>query len=168
MKQHPKHQARVVALQGLYLFDVQRQPADDAALAELVEPWLAEANVAPEIAAYTRELCREAWSRHEGYDQVIRSTADHWDVGRMAIVDRNILRMALYELIERPDVPARVVIDEAIELGREFGAAETPHFINGVLDAIWKHDPACELARTARDARGTGTSRKGEEKHGTV
>jgi len=58
----------------------------------------------------------------------------------------------LYELIERPDVPARVVIDQAVELGREFGAAETPQFINGVLDAIWKRNPACQIAREARPA----------------
>jgi len=70
----------------------------------------------------------------------------------MAVVDRNILRLALYELLDQPDVPARVVIDEAIELGREFGDAETPHFINGVLDAIWKHHPACRIARGEPDA----------------
>jgi N utilization substance protein B len=65
----------------------------------------------------------------------------------MAVVDRNILRIALYELIEQPDVPVRVVFDEAIEIGKQFGTRETPQFINGVLDAIWKNHPACRIAR---------------------
>ena len=84
---------------------------------------------------------------------MLASAASHWDVSRMAVVDRNILRLALYELIEQPEVPARVVIDQAIELGREFGAADTPQFINGVLDAVWKQDPACQTAREAREVR---------------
>ena len=78
---------------------------------------------------------------------MISEVSDHWEVSRMAVVDRNILRMAIYELVERPDVPARVVIDEAIEIAREFGDAETPQFINGVLDAVWKKHPACRVAR---------------------
>jgi transcription antitermination factor NusB len=78
---------------------------------------------------------------------MISEITDHWEVSRMAVVDRNVLRLALYELIEQPDVPARVVIDEAIEIGREFGDAETPQFVNGVLDAVWKKHPACRVAR---------------------
>ena len=70
----------------------------------------------------------------------------------MAVVDRNILRLALYELTAQPDVPPRVVIDEAIEIGREFGAAETPQFINGVLDAIWKQHPDFQSFRSTSNS----------------
>ncbi len=152
MKQS-RHQARAVALQGLYELDVTRSPADADVPARLA-PWLTEADLQGEAREYARQLVTGAWTNHERYDQLIAGASDHWDVGRMAVVDRNILRLGLYELIERPDVPARVVIDEAIELGRSFGAAETPQFINGVLDAIWKRDPVCQAARAARETQG--------------
>jgi N utilization substance protein B len=142
----PRHQARVVALQSLYQLDVQKLPVS-AATAPIVEPIAQEAELTAESVDYARRLTAGAWTNHERYDQMIAGVSAHWDVARMAVVDRNILRLALYELIEQPDVPARVVIDEAIELGREFGDAETPQFINGVLDAIWKSHPACRVAR---------------------
>jgi len=141
----------MVALQGLYELDMQRDvPAED--IPAMVTPLLNEAGLEGEPADYARQLVTGAWADHDRYDRMIGEASDHWDVSRMAVVDRNILRLGLYELIERPDVPARVVIDEAIELGRAFGAAETPQFINGVLDAIWKRDPVCQTARAAREA----------------
>lgn len=141
-----RHQARAVALQGLYQLDVQRIPTD-ADVSALLEPVLVEMGVTGEAAEYARRLVSGAWARRDQHDRMIAEVTDHWEVSRMAVVDRNILRLALYELIEQPDVPARVVIDEAIEIGREFGDAETPQFVNGVLDAIWKKHPACRVAR---------------------
>jgi len=143
---HPRHQARRIALQGLYQLDIQRA-ARDVNVAEMLAPLLAEAELTGEAADYSRELVAGTWSEHEHYDEMIAGASDHWGVSRMAVVDRNILRLALHELLARPDVPVRVLIDEAIEIGREFGDAETPHFVNGVLDAIWKHHPACRVAR---------------------
>jgi N utilization substance protein B len=158
----------MVALQGLYELDIQRSPAD-ADMGAVLAPWLAEADLQGEPADYARQLLSGAWAHHERYDQMIAGASDHWDVARMAVVDRNILRLGLYELIERPDVPARVVIDEAIELGRTFGSAETPPFINGVLDAIWKRDPACQAARAAREALAHPTAAvRNESNHGTL
>ncbi len=142
----PRHQARIVALQGLYQLDMQRAPAS-ASIAEMLAPLIAEAELTGEAADYARQLTSAAWAGHERYDQMIAGVSAHWEVSRMAVVDRNILRLALHELLNQPDVPVRVVIDEAIELGREFGEAETPQFTNGVLDAIWKHHPACRVAR---------------------
>jgi len=141
-----RHQARVVALQGLYALDVQRAPADADTTGVLV-PLLTEAELTGEPADYANRLAGGVWAKREQYDGMIADVSDHWDVSRMAVVDRNILRLALYELVEQPDVPMRVVMDEAIEIGREFGDAETPPFINGVLDAIWKKHPACRTAR---------------------
>ncbi len=145
MKQ-TRHQARIAALQGMYQLDVQGVPAADET-GEWVEYVLKETETTGETAAYARRLVAGAWAKREGYDAMIAGVSDHWDVARMAVVDRNLLRLALYELLEQPDVPARVVIDEAIEIGREFGSAETAHFINGVLDAICKRDPAFKVAR---------------------
>ncbi|HOW72718.1 MAG TPA: transcription antitermination factor NusB [Phycisphaerae bacterium] len=148
---HQRYQARTIALQGLYQLDIQRLP-DDQPVTDLLAPLLVEAALDGGAAEYARELTGGAWATHARYDQMITEAGSHWDVSRMAVVDRNILRLALYELIEKPDVPARVIIDQAVELGREFGAAETPQFINGVLDAIWKRNPACQMAREARPA----------------
>jgi len=145
-----RHKARVVALQGLYQLDIQRAAPDVDAVAWLA-PVLAEAELQGEAAEYARRLTAGTWARHEQYDGRIAGVSDHWDVSRMAVVDRNVLRLALYELTEQPDVPARVVIDEAIEIGREFGAAETPQFINGVLDAIWKRQEAAGDAQRQPD-----------------
>lgn len=146
-----KHQARTIALQALYQLDVQRLDTD-ADVAPLIAPVLAESSVEPEAASYARRLTAGTWTGRTKYDGLLASVSAHWDVSRMAVVDRNILRLALYELIEQPDVPVRVLIDEAIELGREFGAAETPQFINGVLDAVWKQ---CEICRIARPTETT-------------
>jgi N utilization substance protein B len=145
MKQ-TRHQARIAALQGMYQLDVQAIPAAEET-GGWIEYVLKETETTGETADYARRLVAGAWAKREQYDEMITGVSDHWDVARMAVVDRNLLRLALYELLEQPDVPARVAIDEAIELGREFGSAESAHFINGVLDAICKKDPACKLAR---------------------
>lgn len=142
----PRHQARILALQGLYQMDIQRL-AEDTEVAPLLAPVLAEAQASGEVADYARQLVAGTWAKRESFDAMITGVAAHWDVARMAVVDRNILRLALYEIVEQPNVPVRAIFDEAIELGREFGAAETPHFINGVLDAIWKTSETCRIAR---------------------
>jgi len=146
-----KHQARIIALQGLYQLDVQRL-AEDTNVASVIAPLLAERELPPDAADYARQLAAGTWIGRNRYDALIAGVSAHWDVSRMAVVDRNILRLALYELIERPDVPVGAVMDEAIELGREFGAAETPQFINGVLDAVWKQSDICRITRPAETA----------------
>ena len=71
-------------------------------------------------------------------DQIISQFAEHWDLERMAVVDRNILRLAVYELLWPDDVPPKVAINEAIEIAKKFGTKESSRFINGVLDRIHK------------------------------
>lgn len=146
----PRHQARVIALQGLFQLDVQKAE-DRFDLDAILAPILEEDAYPEKAVAYARTIITGAWQNHARYDEMIAGVSARWDLSRMAVVDRNILRIALYELIEQPDTPVRVVIDEAIELGREFGEAETPHFINGVIDAVWKHHPACRVARPAEE-----------------
>ena len=163
----PRHQARILALQGLYQLDIQQAPPD-ANVPELIATLLAEASLPADAADYARRLTAGAWTHRERYDQMITCVSDHWEVGRMAVVDRNILRLALYEIMEQPDVPVRVVIDEAIEIGREFGEAQTPQFINGVLDAIWKQHPACQAARDQSEAPAALPTQNTEDRDGTV
>jgi transcription antitermination protein NusB len=85
-------------------------------------------------------------------DNVVAASAEHWRVERMAVVDRNVLRMAVYEMLFDPEIPAAVAIDEAIELARKFGSEESGAFINGILDSVRK-----------RFDRGEIAPRKGEE-----
>lgn len=141
-----RQRARRAALQGLYQLDVQRIPAESSVSELLVLP-LAEAGLEGPAADHARKLAAGTWAASARYDEMLTEAAKHWDVARMPAVDRNILRLALHELIEHPNVPARVIIDEAIEIGREFGSAETPQFVNGVLDAIWKSHPVMKVAR---------------------
>ena len=71
-------------------------------------------------------------------DQLITQITEHWDLDRMAVVDRNILRLAVYELLWEHDVPAKVAINEAIEIAKKFGTRESSRFINGILDRVSK------------------------------
>jgi transcription antitermination protein NusB len=147
-----RQRARRAALQGLYQLDIQRVPAD-ASVAEILAHTLTEAGLEGGAADHARNLAAGTWAASARYDEMIREAARHWDVGRMPAVDRNVLRLALHELLEHPDVPARVIIDEAIEIGREFGSAETSQFVNGVLDAIWKAHPAMKIARAGEERK---------------
>ena len=146
-----------MALQGLYQLDIQRAPAN-APIGETLAHPIAEAGLQGEAAEYARQLTAGTWSAATRYDEMISEASRHWDVARMPAVDRNVLRLALHELAEHPEVPARVIIDEAIEIGREFGSAETPQFINGVLDTIWKTHP---MVRSARAAEANKSSDEG-------
>jgi len=77
------------------------------------------------------------WENKTELDRLIRGASKHWRVERMSRVDRNILRIAIYEVLHRKDVPPKVSIDEAVELGKRYGAEESGAFINGILDHIY-------------------------------
>lgn len=123
--------ARVLAVQSLYQLDVQGDSAR-----EEVEAFLAESGAPSDVIAYARGLVEETWSRRAELDEWIGATSKHWDIHRMATVDRNILRLGVLEMICRDDPPEKVAIDEAIELGKAFGTNDSSQFINGILDAI--------------------------------
>lgn len=79
-------------------------------------------------------------SRREDIDRLIEKYAEHWKMDRMPVVDRNILRMAIYELQNFPDIPAKVVINEAVELGKRYNSDDSASFINALLDRIAKEE----------------------------
>jgi len=120
-------------LQALFQLDVQGPGFLDE-----LDGFLADQEQPEPVVTRARELVHGTWVQRGRYDRLIRQVSEHWDLDRMAPVDRNIIRLALYELLDCEDPPPKVAIDEAIELAKEFGSAESPGFVNGVLDAIWR------------------------------
>ena len=80
-----------------------------------------------------------AWDCHEACDQEIARAAEKWKLSRLSMVDRSILRLGVYQLLFCPDIPDKVVINEAIELAKKYSGAQSPRFVNGVLDAIFRN-----------------------------
>lgn len=108
-----------------------------------------EAPPADELLCFARELALGAWARRPGYDDLLNRTVAHWTVARMTPVDRNILRLGIFELIDARSAPAQVVLNEAVELARCFGDTNSPAFVNGVLDAIRRGVEQGTLSRPA-------------------
>jgi len=125
-----RRRSREYALQVLYQIDVTAEPVPEA----LRRFWSGR-NVDEEVRARTVKLVRGVVGERDAIDERIRAAARHWRLERMAVVDRNVLRLAVCELLAS-DTPPAVVIDEAIEVARRFGSAESGAFINGILDAI--------------------------------
>jgi N utilization substance protein B len=85
---------------------------------------------------YADELVRKVWAERKNLDEVIQKSASNWRLERMTPVDRNILRLSTYELVFRKDIPFEVIIDEAVELAKRYGAEQSSAFVNGVLDKL--------------------------------
>jgi len=133
-----RRRSRQRALQILFLWDVRRQPVDEAMNA-FYDTLFAEEH--PERDPFAAELVNGAIQNLEAVDELIRRHAEHWRMERMPAVDRNILRLAVYEMMHAL-TPAAVVIDEALELARKFSGEESVQFVNGVLDAVHRELPA--------------------------
>jgi N utilization substance protein B len=152
MSLRQRSHARVLALQALCLFD-----ALGDAFADQLERFLADPDnysdldwrkpPMPDLIIFARSLALGAWQERAASDALLARHVVGWSVQRMQPVDRNILRLGLYELLKCPDRPHQVVLNEAVELARRFGGAESPAFVNGVLDGLRK-----ELAARATEA----------------
>lgn len=128
-----RHQARVLAMQAL----CQLETLGEEWLAQL-DDFVADEGAPAAVQQYARHLVRDAWTNLAAIDEALQSVADNWELKRMAMVDRNTLRVAACELLHRSDIPPKVAINEAVEIAKSFGIAESPAFINGVLDALIK------------------------------
>jgi len=134
-----RRKARELALQMLFENDVSgTEPA---------EMFSRSADLArsPEgVGTFTKRLVSGTLGHREALDRIISKQAEHWRLSRMPIVDRNILRLALYELLYEPDTPRPVVIDEALEIAKRFSTPQSSQFINGILDGVLKSRGAQE------------------------
>jgi transcription antitermination protein NusB len=119
---------RRAAVVALYQSDVTGRP-----LEELLDEHATE---------FTRELTAGALHERDSLDALIERHAEGWTLDRIAPLERNILRVALYELLQRPDIPTEVAIDEAVEAAKELCSAETPAFVNGILGTVARDQEA--------------------------
>lgn len=116
----------------LFSYDVARPSVE-----ELIETYWGEmADAAEEVRVFANELVVGAISHLDEIDDRIRLRTEHWRIPRMAIVDRNLLRLAVFEFLYQPNTPRTVAINEALEIARRFSTHEATQFINGILDAI--------------------------------
>lgn len=133
MPRPERHKARRQALQMLY----QREVTGEAVGRILSEESFSLEDGVPE--QYARDLALGVESSITELDELIGRTSEHWSVGRMPLVDRNILRIATFELTRLPDVPPSVAINEAVELAKVYGGDDSSKFVNGVLGRIAEH-----------------------------
>ena len=140
-----REQARQIALQALYQLDLRGEEFGP----EIVE-FLRASTRDPEVYFFARRLTEGAWGWRAEADRLIQQAAEHWRIERMAPIDRNIIRLAAYEICQCPDIPYRVAIDQAIELAKRFSAAESGSFVNGVLDRVLRITKGEEAAAAAQ------------------
>ncbi len=128
-----RRKARELALKMLYQMEVNLD-AVDAALGRYLKVFPHEDN----IVDYALFLLSGIRKEQESLDGYIAEASEHWKLSRITYVDKNILRLAVFEMLYSPEVPPKVAIDEALELAKKFGSEDSKDFINGVLDRILK------------------------------
>lgn len=128
-----RRQARTAALQTLYEVDTTGHDAD-----ETLERNAISLHLTDESQAFASELVRGVLARLEVIDAKIASVASDWPISQMARIDKNILRLAIYEILYNNSVPAKAAINEAVELAKTFGSDTSSRFVNGVLGAIYQ------------------------------
>ncbi len=128
-----RRKAREFALQMLYQADASGTP-----IGEILSQFWAERDASEEVRAFAVRLALGTEAALAEIDAILSQSLEHWRLDRLAIVDRNILRLAVYEFLHEPETPRIVVIDEAIEVAKRFGGEDSSQFTNGILDAVRK------------------------------
>jgi N utilization substance protein B len=129
-----RSKARAWALRVLYAWDSR----GDAPLDVVLEEFLARRLIAPDRRPYMRRLVEAVAEDPAGVDDAVQASLTNWRLHRLAVIDRNILRLAAAEMMRIEDVPMRVSIQEALRLAERYGTDQSPRFVNGVLDALMK------------------------------
>jgi transcription antitermination factor NusB len=128
--------AREIAMQVLFQFDVRGDDYPGQVGKTTAQLCADETEAEADVVEFAAKLVEGTRQHREAIDQKLRGVTRNWDLHRMANVDRNVLRMAVYELMFCTDVPPKVAINEAIELGKKFSTANSGGFVNGILDRI--------------------------------
>jgi N utilization substance protein B len=144
-----RRKARESALQILYQLEFDAAGAEGA-----VDAFWKKKKGTAETKDYSRWLVEGILARREEIDAAIQSVSEHWRIARMGIVDRNILRLAAFELLQAPSIAPAIVINEAIEIAKKYSGPEAATFVNGILDALRKKIQAPPaLGQEVRNAR---------------
>lgn len=130
-----RRKARELALQCMYQIEMTREDPDPA-----LSSFRGEHRVSPEIMDYAADLVRGACSHRDAIDSMLGRYAENWVPSRMAAVDRNILRLAVYEMLFSKRTPPIVVIDEAVDIAKKYSTPDSGAFVNGILDRIRKEE----------------------------
>jgi transcription antitermination factor NusB len=129
-----RRKSRELALQALYQIDITGDQADKA-LYDLKQRNPGD----PDVTGFSAVMVRTVIENLPGIDEIIINATQNWSIGRMALIDRNIIRLGVAQLLYlKEQVPPKVAIDESIELAKKYGEEESSRFINGVLDKIFK------------------------------
>jgi N utilization substance protein B len=131
-----RHRAREAAVQMLYQWEVGRSSMPDVMQTFWTEGPAAQEPPSKELQAFATTLANGVAAQVDEIDPMIAEAAEHWRIERMAVMDRLILRLAVYEFLHQKETPAKVIINEALELARTFSTDEAVRFINGILDGI--------------------------------
>lgn len=142
-----RRQARELTIQFLYQHELTKEALDES----LALFWETQEPLGPEVCAFAEELVRGTVQHLPAIDEKISQYTEHWDLDRIAAVDRNILRLAMYEMLFRDDIPPVVSINEAVDIAKKFSTRESGAFVNGILDRLRTDLP--RPARTASDTR---------------
>lgn len=126
-----RRQARELALQFLYQLEYNQEDLDGA-----LNNFFAERKTPRKIRVFAEKLIRGVVRERQRIDQLLARCADNWDLRRMGTVERNVMRLALYEMLFCADIPPAVTINEAIEITKQYCDTESGHFVNGVLDRV--------------------------------
>ena len=128
-----RRKARELALQMLFQFDMSGNVPD-----MIIDTFEDLQKSKPNTREFATKIFKGTVDHIEKIDEMIQAQADNWRLSRMAVVDRNIIRMSIYEFLHEDDTPKLVIIDEAIEIAKKFGTQKSSQFINGILDGILK------------------------------
>jgi len=129
--------ARELTLQFLYQLDLRGDELYPEAGA-----WLRTEERDAETLRFATRLVEGVWDNWEEIERTVQAVAQNWNIARMAVIDRNVLRLGTFELLHCPDIPPKVAVNEAIELGKRYSTANSGAFINGILDKIMNRKPA--------------------------
>ncbi|MBI3911711.1 MAG: transcription antitermination factor NusB [Armatimonadetes bacterium] len=136
--------ARELAMKILFQVDVGKLPLD-----EVLELAFEEVTLAPEDRDYVLDVCRGVLAHQPELDQIISDLAEGWRLERMANVDRNVTRIALYEILYRDDVPDSVAVNEAVEIAKKYSTEESGRFVNGILGSFLRRRASGSVTQPA-------------------
>lgn len=139
MNDSPRRIARELVLKGLYALE-----AGAATQQEILDDVVSSGKIGSKAKEFSRDLFGRVCEKRSWADRHISKLAQNWSIDRIARIDRNIMRMAMVELEEFPDIPVKVVLNEAIELAKKYSSADSFRFINGILDRFVKDSNALQ------------------------